>query len=115
MLNSRNISVITSTNNDVDDAELQTEYDRFIQIARIQNAIPLSDFLNAKFEEKLDQKEMTEEEILQLVQKVEEDSKQEEVEHVDDMPSLYLNCSIKEKLMVLAYVKAMLKEAESNK
>ena len=57
---------------------------------------------------------MTEEEILQLAQKIEGDSKQEEAEHAYNMPLPYLNYPIKEKLIALTHIKAMLKEVESN-
>ena len=47
------ISVTTSANDNIDDAKLEKEYDHFIQIGRLQDAMPLGDFLNVELEERL--------------------------------------------------------------
>jgi len=107
-------SEMTSAADEADDAELQEEYDQFVQVAKIQDAMSLNEFLKAEFEEGLEQEEMTDEEILQLVQETEEDLEQQKAEHVINAPSLCLNYSMEESLMEIAKVKEMLEFAEAN-
>ena len=82
------------------DVEFSEEFNRFIQSARIQSAMTLDDFLNPPTENSFTHLQLTDDEILEAIQHVDEDEEQEEAEI--NASSSYLSLSKKERIIALA-------------
>ena len=81
------------------DDELQLEYDYFVQTAGIQSAISLQDFVNP-IEEQQPHHILTDDEILEMSQTVDEDIDQEQEE--TEVSGAYAEITKNEQLRILA-------------
>ena len=92
-----------------DDEELIEAFNKFIQQANIQQPMSLENFLNPPDEDSNTQGQLTDDEILELVQRVDEAEDQEAGE--SNTPSPYLNLSKKEKITTLARTIAFIEDS----
>ena len=103
---------IDLTLEDSTDAEFSEEFNRFIQSTRIQSAMMLDDFLNPPTEDSFAHLQLTDDEILESVQHVDENEEQEETEI--NLPSPHLNLPKRERIIALAQVIAFIENALDN-
>lgn len=90
-------------------ADLQEEFDRFIQTAKVQSAMSLESFVNPATEDSFTHSILTDDEILEVVQRIDEDEDQEEAEI--NIPFPLLDLPTKEKVLVLAQIIAFVENA----
>ena len=103
---------IDSTIEDSMNAEFSEEFNRFIQSTRIQSAMTLDDFLNPPTEDSFAHLQLTDDDILEVVQHMDESEEQEEVEI--NVPSPHLNIPKRERILALAQVIAFIENASNS-
>ena len=93
------------------DAEFSAEFNRFIQSARIQSAMTLDDFLNPPTEDSFAHLQLTDDDILEVVQHIDESEEQEDEINV---PTPRLNIPKRERILALAQVIAFIEDAPNS-
>ena len=103
---------IDSTIEDSMNAEFSEEFNKFIQFIGIQSVMILDDFLNSSTENSFAHLQLTNDEILESMQHVDENEEQEETEI--NLPSPHLNLPKRERIIALAQVIAFIEDASDS-
>jgi hypothetical protein len=88
----------STANEEATDAEFIADFNNFLQVTNIQSAMTLTDFISPANEDAV-QEQLTDEQIIEIVLKVDED---EEDEEELEPPSPYLNLPKQDKVISIA-------------
>ena len=91
---------IDSTIENSTNAEFSEEFNKFVQSTGIQSVMTLDDFLNPSTENSFAHLQLTNDEILESMQHMDENEEQEETEI--NLSSSYLNLSKRKRIIALA-------------
>jgi DDE superfamily endonuclease/Tc5 transposase DNA-binding domain len=97
--NQSNIAPSLSIDEEMADMEFAADFNNFIRITNIQSAMPLDDFLNPASESDVHEF-LTDEQIIETVQQVEDENEEDEEQLAP--PSPYLNIPKSNRIVILA-------------